>query len=210
MGIEEIEHALNSRGKRPRLMEFIKKHGIVFKHVKLSSNKETDYYYDIKRVATHPKGIHLLAELLLEDIVKHRPKSVGGLEMGAIPLTTAILIKSTMDGKYRKGLNGFFIRKNPKKHGLENKIEGNLEPPIVVVDDVVTSGQSIKDAIDAVNIAGYSVKGAVCVIDREEEGTVNVLKQNNIRYSSLFKHSDFKSFIEERLKKQQNQKVQSN
>ena len=115
-----------------------------------------------------------------------------------------------MDGKYRKGLNGFFIRKNPKKHGLENKIEGILEPPIVIVDDVVTSGQSVKDAIDAVNAAGYSVKGVVCVIDREEEGTVNVLKQNNISYSSLFKHSDFKSFIEDRLKEQQNPRIQPN
>lgn len=211
MGLEEIENTLTIRGKRPRLMEFIRKNGIIFRHVKLSSNKETDYYYDIKKVAYHPKAIHLLAELLLEEIAIHRPRSVGGLEMGAVPLTTSVLIKSTMDGKYRKGLNGFFIRKNPKLHGLENKIEGILEPPIVIVDDVVTSGQSVKDAIDAVNKAGYSVKGVVCVIDREEEGTLNVLKENNIRYSSLFKHSDFKSFIERRLeKKQQNQKIPSN
>jgi orotate phosphoribosyltransferase len=64
----------------------------------------------------------------------------------------------------------------------------------------VTSGQSIKDAIDAVNDEGFSVNGVVCVIDREEEGTVNVLKENNIRYSPLFQHSEFKAFIEERLR----------
>lgn len=197
---------MSSRG---RLKEFIKQHGIAFRHVKLSSNKETDYYYDIKNVATLPKGIHLLSELLLEEIVKHhRPKSVGGLEIGSIPLTTGVILQSTMNGRYKKGLSGFFIRKNPKTHGLEKKIEGALEEPIVIVDDVVTSGQSVKDAIDAVRAAGHSVKGVVCVIDREEEETVNVLKENNIKYSSLFKHTEFKSFIEERLK-QQNQRVQS-
>jgi orotate phosphoribosyltransferase len=208
MVLEEIERALNSGGKRPRLIEFIKRHGIVFKHVKLSSNKETDYYYDIKGVATNPKGIHLLSELLLEEIVKFGPKSVGGLEIGSIPLTTGVILKSTMSEKYRKGIKGFFIRKNPKTHGLERKIEGAPEEPIVIVDDVVTSGRSVKDAIDALKFAEYSVKGVVCVIDREEEGTVNILKENNIKYTSLFKHSEFKPFIEEQLKKQQNQKVQ--
>jgi orotate phosphoribosyltransferase len=61
-----------------------------------------------------------------------------------------------------------------------------------------------------VNAEGFSVKSVVCVIDREEEGTVNVLKQNNIRYSALFQHSEFKPFIEERLRlKQHEHKFQS-
>lgn len=205
MGVEEIENVLTSRENRlrPRLKEFIRKYGIVFRHVKLSSEKETDYYYDIKKVAFHPKGIHLLGNLLLTEISKYRPKSVGGLEIGAAPLITSVMIKSTMDWKDRNGLNGFLIRKNPKKHGLEKKIEGILDSPVVIVDDVVTSGQSIKDAIDAVNAEGFNVKSVVCVIDREEEGTVNILKQNNIRYSALFQHSEFKPFIEERLRLKQ-------
>jgi orotate phosphoribosyltransferase len=161
-------------------------------------------------VAFHPKGIHLLGNLLLTEISKYHPRSVGGLEIGAAPLITSVIIKSTMDWKDRNGLNGFLIRKNPKKHGLEKKIEGILDSPVVIVDDVVTSGQSIEDAIDAVNAEGFSVKGVVCVIDREEEGTVNVLKQNNIRYSALFQHSEFKPFIEERLRlKQHDHKFQS-
>jgi orotate phosphoribosyltransferase len=202
MGIEKVENLLTLRENkfRPRLKELIRKYGIEFRHVKLSSSKETDYYYDIKKVAFHPKGIHLLGDLLLTEIAKYRPKSVGGLEIGAAPLTTSVIIKSTEDWKYRNGLNGFLIRKNPKKHGLEKKIEGILDSPVVIVDDVVTSGQSIKDAIDAVNDEGFSVNGVVCVIDREEEGTVNVLKENNIRYTALFQHSEFKPFIEERLR----------
>ena len=202
MGLLGEELPVND-SKRLKLLEFIKKYGIIFEHVKLSSNVETDYYYDIKRVALHPKGIDLLAELLLEKMAKYAPKSVGGLEMGAIPLATAVMLKSTWVGKYKIGLNSFFIRKNPKTHGLEKKIEGRLIPPAVIVDDVITSGQSVMDAINAVNDQGYNVKAVVCVIDREEEGTPNVLKQRKIRYSSLFKHSDFKSFIEEKVKKKQ-------
>ena len=202
MGLLGEELPVND-SKRLKLLEFIKKYGIVFEHVKLSSNVETDYYYDIKRVALHPKGIDLLAELLLEKMAKYAPKSVGGLEMGAIPLATAVMLKSTWVGKYKIGLNSFFIRKNPKTHGLEKKIEGKLIPPAVIVDDVITSGQSVMDAINAVNDQGYNVKAVVCVIDREEVGTPNVLKQRKIRYSSLFKHSDFKSFIEESVKKKQ-------
>jgi orotate phosphoribosyltransferase len=67
-------------------MDFIREHGIVFRHVTLSSNKESEYYYDLKRVALHPAGAYLLADLLLEEIAKYSPKSVGGLELGAIPV----------------------------------------------------------------------------------------------------------------------------
>jgi orotate phosphoribosyltransferase len=199
MGVLENEMPLSK--KRERLFAFIKKNGVVFEHVKLSSNVETNYYYDIKRIALHPKGADLLAELLLEEMAQYTPKSVGGLEMGALPLATAIMLKSTSAGRYRTGLNSFFIRKNPKKHGLEKKIEGKLTPPAVIVDDVITSGQSVMNAINAVNDLGYNVKAVVCVIDREEKGIPNVLKQRKIKYSSLFKHSDFKSFIEEELRK---------
>jgi orotate phosphoribosyltransferase len=97
-----------------------------------------------------------------------------------------------------KGLNGFFIRKEAKGYGLQKRIEGNMIPPVVIVDDVITSGKSVMDSIEAVNAEGVTPKGAVCVIDREA-GTPNVLKQNNIKYSSLFKHSEFKPFIEQKL-----------
>jgi orotate phosphoribosyltransferase len=194
---------------KERLREFIKEHGIIFKHVKLSSNIESDYYYDLKSIAFNPHGVNLLGDLLLEEVSKYHAKSVGGLEMGAIPLASAIAIKSI--DKYDDGINSFVIRKNPKIHGLEKKIEGDVKAPVVIVDDVVTSGNSIMDAVTAVIDKGFNVAGVVCVIDREEEGITNVLKEKHIKYSPLFIHSEFKPFIEERLKKNQhNQKVQSN
>jgi orotate phosphoribosyltransferase len=121
------------------------------------------------------------------------------MEMGAVALVTAVVFKSTMDGKYEKGLNGFFIRKEAKGYGLQKRIEGNMIDPVVIVDDVITSGKSVMDSIEAVNAEEITPRGVVCVIDREEESTPNVLKQNNIKYSSLFKHSEFKPFIEQKL-----------
>jgi orotate phosphoribosyltransferase len=205
MGVLGQEMSLND-AKKLRLMDLIKKTGIVFRHVKLFSRIESDYYYDIKNVGFQPEGLHLLGELLLGEITKYGAKSVGGLEMGAVSLATAVVIKSTWNGKYDIGLNGFFIRKEPKQYGLEKKIEGNVKSPVVIVDDVLTSGKSVMSAIEAVNKEGYSVKGVVFVVDREEgigERKPNLLKQNNIKYSSLFKHSDFKPFIEEELRKKQ-------
>jgi orotate phosphoribosyltransferase len=190
--------------KKLRLMEIIKETGIIFRHVKLFSEIESEYYYDIKNVEFRPEGLHLLGDLLIEEIAKYGAKSVGGLEMGAVSLATAVVIKSTWDGRYDVGLNGFFIRKESKQYGLEKRIEGNVKEPVVIIDDVLTSGKSVMGAIEAVNNEGYTVKGVVFVIDRQEglgEGRPNLLKQNNIKYSSLFTHSDFKSFIEERLRR---------
>ena len=185
--------------KRRKLVEIIQKNAIVFQDVQLFSKIKSQYYYDIKRISLQKEGAHLLAELLLSEIYKYGPKSVGGMEMGAVALVTAVVFKSTMDGKYEKGLNGFFIRKEAKGYGLQKRIEGNMIPPVVIVDDVITSGKSVMDSIEAVNAEGVTPKGVVCVIDREEAGTPNVLKQNNIKYSSLFKHSEFKPFIEQKL-----------
>jgi orotate phosphoribosyltransferase len=187
--------------KRRKLMEIIQKNAIVFQDVQLFSKIKSQYYYDIKRISLQKEGAHLLAELLLSEIYKYGPKSVGGMEMGAVALVTAVVFKSTMDGKYEKRLNGFFIRKEAKGYGLQKRIEGNMIPPVVIVDDVITSGKSVMDSIEAVNAEGVTPKGVVCVIDREEAGTPNVLKQNNIKYSSLFKHSEFRPFIEQKLEK---------
>jgi orotate phosphoribosyltransferase len=61
----------------------------------------------------------------------------------------------------------------------------------VIVDDVMTTGRSILKAVEAVIEHGYHVAGVVCILDREEKGITNVLKQNGVKYTSLFKHSDF-------------------
>jgi orotate phosphoribosyltransferase len=199
MGIVEDQMVPSYAEKRSKLMEIIQQDAIVFQDVQLFSKVKSQYYYDIKRISLQKEGAHLLAEMLLNEIYKYCPKSIGGIEMGAVALVTAVVLKSTMDGIYEKGLNGFFIRKEVKGYGLQKRIEGNMIAPVVIVDDVITSGESVMKSIDAVNAEGVTPKGVVCVVDREETGTSNLLKQNNIKYSSVFKHSEFKPFIEKKL-----------
>lgn len=185
------------------LMEIIKKEGIVTREVLLSSGKKTSYYYDIKRVAGDPKALMLMSKLLIYEIIMPNfqdVRSVGGLELGSISLSTAIIM--THPHRKRGFLSSFIVRKNPKEHGLEKKIEGKLQEPILIVDDVITSGRSIQDAIDAIRKENFNVEGVICVLDREEESE----QRNEFRkvwgrkFFSLFRHSDFKDYIREKLK----------
>ena len=185
--------------KREQLKEIIKSQGIFLQDVTLSSNVKSDVYYDIKTVV-NSEGAVLIGELMFDKIRKLFPtaKSVGGLESGALPISTAIVFFSN---QLREGkLNGFF-REELKKHGLEKKVEGIKEPPLVIVDDVVTTGQSVMDAVKALMEDGHSPIGIISVIDREDERKLEVLKNGTLKFDSLFKHSEFEDFI--RTKKEQ-------
>jgi orotate phosphoribosyltransferase len=99
-------------------------------------------------------------------------------------------------------IHQFVVRKSPKQYGLENKIEGRLEEPVIIVDDVFTSGKSIQKAIDAVRNQNLNIEGVICVLDREEEeGQQNEFKKAwGRRYQPLLRHSDFKDYIDKKLK----------
>jgi orotate phosphoribosyltransferase len=179
--------------KREQLKEIIKNEGIIFQEVTLSSDFKSDFYYDIKSIV-NSKGVVLIGELMLAKIKELFPaaKSVGGLESGAVPVSTAIVFYSNQLLEGSK-LSGFFVRKEAKKHGLQKRIEGLPVSPLVVVDDVVTTGQSVLDAVSALNAAGISPIGTISVIDREDER--NQLRKGQLKYDSLFKHSEFEEFI---------------
>jgi orotate phosphoribosyltransferase len=189
----------SSERSRRELFEFVKNNGIVFGPVTLYSKIESNYYYDLRRVSLAPEGLNLIVGPLLEEVRKFNAKSVGGLASAAIPLSTALVMKDSNCGEYKNSLTSFFVRGERKDHGLMKQIEGMIVDPVVVVDDVLTSGKSMQKAIDAVMEHGFHVAGAVCILDREETGVTNVLKQNGMKYTSLFKHSDFKPFIDQRL-----------
>jgi len=180
-----------------QLVEIIKNNGIVFQRITLTSNIQSDFYYDLKKILHDQESLHLIAGSLLEQAIKYNVKSIGGLELGSIPLTTAVLMLA-----WDKGVNltGFTVRKNVKKHGLQKKIEGIVREPIMILEDVITSGKSVANAIDALLQEGYRVNSVVCVLDRQEESITNILKQRDISYISLFEHSEFKPYIEERLR----------
>lgn len=180
-------------------MEIIRRNGIIVSDqpIVLSSGEKSSYYYDLKMVVADPVGATLIGQLLYEIVAgEFGAKSVGGLEMGAIPISTAIIMESIRSGS--QGVRQFIVRRNAKTHGSGKKVEGYLLDPVVVVDDVMTKGNSVVRAIEAVRSEGYSTAGVVLVIDRELPN--NIIK-DRIKYFSIFSHSDFKRHIDERLKR---------
>ena len=111
----------------------------------LASGRSSPYYFDMRRLNAHPEGLHLAASAILEQ-VSGSARSVGGMESGAIPLATAISLESR---RTDAPLKSFYVRKNPKQHGTGRLVEGMLEPPCILVDDVITSGASVLRALEA-------------------------------------------------------------
>lgn len=158
----------------------------------LASGKESDFYVDLRAITLHPKGLYLTSHLLFDLIINKYSsvKAVGGPTLGADPIVAGIALVSEMK---KHPLFAFIIRKEPKKHGLSKMIEGekNLMPscPVVIVEDVVTSGASSFKAYSIAKDAGLNVLGIVAILDREE-GAKEFFDQNNITFFSLLKKSD--------------------
>jgi orotate phosphoribosyltransferase len=176
----------------------IKETGIVIKDVTLSSNRKSKFYYDIKSIVSEPEGAALIGELMLAEILKIEPKtrSVGGLESGAIAIATAIVYAS-FQLQPTSRVSGFFVRKSVKAYGLEKMVEGIVRTPVAVVDDVITTGKSVMDAVSALRNQGINNINIISVIDREIKE--NLLEQNDMEFHSLFGHSEFADYIDSKL-----------
>lgn len=186
--------------ERLKLKELIVKEALVVRKdpIPLSNGSMSHHYYDLKKVVLDPSGAKLISTLMLEEVLKFgKIKSVGGLEVGAIPIATAISIRSHYT---HDNISTFYVRKQPKEHGLKKLVEGIACEPIVIVDDVVTKGASVRKAIDALTEEGHSVNGIVSIIDR---GGGKLLRDNGLRYLSIFEDKDFDEEIK-RQKEEQN------
>jgi orotate phosphoribosyltransferase len=133
----------------------------------LASGQESDFYVDVKQTAFHARGSYLIGELTEQRLVAEGIDMVGGMAVGAIPLVSA-----TLDAAARAGrdLLGFFVRKDVKAHGTAQRIDGCFDAGkrIALLEDVVTTGGSTLQAIDAVEAAGGRVELIITIVDREE------------------------------------------
>jgi orotate phosphoribosyltransferase len=144
----------------------------------------------MKMAMFQPEAMSLIADGLLAVLVEEKATAIGGLELGAVPLVSAVVCRSYPDYP----IDGFVVRKSVKEHGTQKKIEGRFDPraAIVILDDVTTSGGSTLDAVQAVRDSGGSIKSCVTIVDREE-GAVERLKQEGLTLRALFTKSDFQS-----------------
>lgn len=159
---------------RARLLELLRTRALTRESIVLSSGKRSSYYIDARQVLLDPEGAELAGRLGYAALRDHGISAVGGPSVAADPLVCAVSAAAWADGVR---WTGFFVRKEPKKHGLQNWIEGPfLEEgtPVAVVDDTLTTGGSVIGAIEKARQAGAVVVAALVVIDREEGGRAAV------------------------------------
>jgi len=141
-----------------------------------------------------PEARGCLATLVSEMFGTGPIDAIGGLELGAYPIATSI-----SDRIYRetgKKVRVFVVRKEQKKHGNTSLIAGDTKPDdrVLIVDDVITSGNSAIQAIDAVRDAGLKVDHVVAMVDREESNGRKNIEAKGVRFHAIFTLNDLKSF----------------
>lgn len=152
---------------REILLAQLREHAVVEGEVTLSSGQTADYYVDAKRALLRPAGFRAAGELIAAAAKELGAAAVGGMTMGADPLACAAIAATDQE------LLGFFVRKQRKEHGLERWVEGPPLPPgtrCLVVEDVVTTGDSTVAAIERILAEGLEVAGTLCVVDRLSGG----------------------------------------
>jgi orotate phosphoribosyltransferase len=185
-----------STDTRTALHRLLIERSLIFGPITLSSGKQSNHYFDCRRTTLNGEGAWLIGELVFQEIRKlpALPSAVGGLTLGADPIVTATTLRARENGVK---LDGFYVRKEPKKHGTGNAIENAPAPGsrVVIVEDVVTGAGSILKAIDAAEAAECEVLAAICIIDRLEGGG-DKLRARVPRYVPLFTLDDFRPEIE--------------
>ncbi len=153
---------------------------IKFGDFTLASGKKAGYYIDIKEALTRPDILDEISEGLSEKVSADR---IAGVELGAVPL----LIAASM----RLKIPYIIVRKEKKPHGTEKLFIGDVQPGenINILEDVVTTGNSVLRAAEMLIDRGAKVSKVICVVDREEGGE-ELLKANGIELVHLMRASE--------------------
>ena len=161
----------DSASDRDRLRTLLVERSVRLGDFVLASGARSSYYVDCRTTTTHAEGQHLVGRLALAAIegVGLRPVSVGGLTMGADPVAYAVAHASWHAGS---PVNAFSVRKEPKAHGTGKRVEGCFAAGdrVVVIEDVVTTGDSALKAAEAVKAEGGEVLAVLTLVDRESGG----------------------------------------
>lgn len=157
----------------------------------LSSGQRSNYYLNGKQVTLHPLGGAAVGRVLL-SYLSEAVTAVAGLTLGADPMVTATSVVAVYQGR---SITPLIVRKEAKGHGTQVYIEGPALPAsseVVVLEDVVTTGQSALKAVDRLRAAGYQVKQIVALVDRHQGGA-ELYAQQELDFQAVFSVQDIQT-----------------
>lgn len=169
---------------RTELLQHLLEHSFRTGEFTLASGRKSNYYINGKLTTLDARGAYLVARTFLAMLADDVPDAVGGLTLGADPIIGAML---ALAGLEDLSLRGCIVRKQSKDHGTKSLVEGTLREGdrVVVVEDVVTTGGSSMQAIEAVRALGCTVDRVVAIVDREEGGKA-ALEAAGCRLEAIF------------------------
>lgn len=168
--------------------------------VTLASGKVSDFYIDCKQTALNAEGARLIGERALSIVESIRAggqsvAGVGGLTLGADPIAMATALASA---ETASPVHAFIIRKEPKGHGTAAWLEGgkNLpeNSPVLIAEDVITTGGSTLKAIERARESGLVPVAVMTLVDRQEGGKEHVEREAGIPVHALVTRADFDAF----------------
>ena len=169
---------------RQTLLDLIVRDAYVEGDFTLSSGAKSSYYINCKQVTLNAVGALALGRLLFEQLPS-KTSAVAGLTLGADPMVSAVSVVSAYENA---PIPALIIRKKPKGHGTKAYIEGpNLTTGdrVVVLEDVVTTGNSALTAVERLQDAGYKVTQILALVDREQGGN-ELYREQGIEFEALF------------------------
>jgi len=179
---------------REELLDLLTRVAYEPRTVVLRSGKTSDYYLDCRRVTLEALGARL-SGILLHDLYRRTMDpvmAVGGPTLGADPLVMAFLLRALEVGER---LPGFLVRKEAKGHGTGSRIEGRwgvpAGAPVLLLEDVLTTGGSLLEALQACREEGLRPAGALVLVDREEGGR-EALAAQGLPVQALFTASEIR------------------
>ena len=175
---------------KAKLFQILKTQAFFREKIILSSGKESDYYFDARRVTLSAAGAYLCGKIILDMVKDEHVDAIGGPTLGADPMVGAI---ASLSHQMNKPVDTFIIRKAPKAHGKQQQIEGPLlkdNAKIILIDDVATTGKAFVESIEVLAKMGNKPVKAICIVDRQE-GAAAALAKLGCPLVSVFTAGEF-------------------
>jgi len=148
------------------------------------------WIFDLRPIMLDPELLDRLSGLILDCMPENGPIQIGGMEVAAIPIVIACILKAHKTGRES---SGFIIRKERKTTGLGRIIEGEIKSniPIVIVDDIINSAENLERAFEILENEGHAPTKVIVIVDFNSKQAQLWKNKRKISFTSLFRLSDF-------------------